>query len=342
MSKAETPPKAAVFGCAGTEVSGAERTFYRAADPLGFILFRRNCEDPTQVKRLVADLRGSVSRADAPVLIDQEGGRVVRLGPPHWRKPPAPAVFGALYELDPVGACAAAHLNARLMAHDLAALGIDIDCVPVLDVAVPGMSEVVGDRALSGDIEAVAALGRAVCEGMLAGGVLPVIKHLPGHGRARVDSHKALPEVDAELDELEALDFAPFRALCDMPLGISAHVCYRALDAQHPGTLSAEVITHAIRGAIGFEGLLFTDDLSMGALEGTVGQRAARAIAAGCDIALHCNGEMAEMEDVAASTGPMTNAAAARWARAGKMRGEPERDFDAVAGLNELERLLGA
>jgi len=330
-----------IFGCTGTEVSDAERAFYRASDPLGFILFKRNCADPEQVKQLVTDLRRSVERMDAPVLIDQEGGRVVRLGPPHWRNPPPPAAFGKLYLNDQASACRAARLNARLMAHDLSALGIDVDCAPVLDVALPGMSDVVGDRALSGDVDVVAELGRAVCDGLLAGGVLPVIKHLPGHGRATVDSHKSLPKVDADLSALEALDFMPFRDLRDMPLGISAHVLYQILDQDRPGTLSADVIERAIRGSIGFEGLLITDDLSMNALMGSTGQRAARAIAAGCDVALHCNGEMTEMTDVAASVGHLSAMAVERWARAREFYGYLEAGFDPVAGAAKLDRLMG-
>jgi beta-N-acetylhexosaminidase len=307
-----------IFGCAGARLENAERDFFSRSDPLGFILFARNCVSPAQLTRLVADLRGAVGRADAPVLIDQEGGRVVRMGAPHWRVPPAAAIIGALAERDMAAAHGIAWLNARLIAAELDQVGIDVCCLPVLDLRFDGASPVVGDRAFSADGGIVAELGRAACDGLLAGGVLPVIKHLPGHGRAGTDSHLALPQVDAPLAQLENSDFRPFRALNDMPLGISAHVCYSALDADAPATLSPTVIAAAIRGAIGFDGLLLSDDLSMEALAGSQGERARAALAAGCDVALHCNAKPDEMADVAASVDGLSAGARHRWAGARK------------------------
>jgi beta-N-acetylhexosaminidase len=313
-------PSAVVFGCLGTALTPAERAFFRDADPLGFILFQRNCDNPSQLRRLIADLRDTVGRAEAPVLIDQEGGRVARLKPPHWPAYPAPAAIAALG-----GAAAreAAWLGARLIADDLAALGITIDCVPVLDIPVPGADAVIGDRALGDDTAQVAALGRVVCEGMLAGGVLPVIKHIPGHGRAMVDSHHAPPRVDTPRATLVASDFAPFRALADMPWAMTAHIVYTDIDAGAPATLSPAVIAQVIRGDIGFDGVLVSDDLSMRALGGNFAERAARALAAGCDVVLHCNGDMAEMTEIVSAASPLTPAARRRVDRAEARRGAP-------------------
>jgi len=295
-----------------------ERDFFRDADPLGFILFQRNCDHPDQLRRLVAALRDAVGRADAPVLIDQEGGRVARLKPPHWPAYPAPAAIAALG-----GAAAkeAAWLGARLIADDLAALGITIDCVPVLDIPVAGADAVIGDRALGDEPAVVATLGRAVCEGMLAGGVLPVIKHIPGHGRATVDSHHALPRVDAARAMLAASDFAPFRALADMPWAMTAHIVYADIDARAAATLSRAVIEQVVRREIGFDGVLVSDDLSMRALGGSFADRAAGALAAGCDIVLHCNGDMTEMAQIAGAAARLTPAARRRVDRAEARRG---------------------
>jgi beta-N-acetylhexosaminidase len=311
-------PRAVVFGCAGAALTPSERDFFRDADPLGFILFQRNCDNPDQLRRLVADLRAAIGRADAPVLIDQEGGRVARLKPPHWQAYPAPAAIAALG-----GAAAkeAAWLGARLIADDLAALGITVDCVPVLDIPVRGADAVIGDRALGDEPAIVATLGRAVCEGMLAGGVLPIIKHIPGHGRATVDSHHALPRVDAPRKTLELSDFAPFRALADMPWAMTAHIVYGDIDARAPATLSRTVIEQVIRRGIGFDGVLVSDDLSMRALGGSFADRATGALAAGCDIVLHCNGDMKEMTEIAGATARLTPAARQRVDRAEAARG---------------------
>ncbi|MDP1628135.1 MAG: beta-N-acetylhexosaminidase [Parvibaculum sp.] len=291
--------RAAIYGCAGTELGSAERSFFREARPWGFILFARNVADPAQLRSLTADLREAVGY-DAPVLIDQEGGRVQRLRPPHWRAWPAGRRYGELYARDAEKGLAAARLGAQLMAVELRDVGITVDCLPVLDVPVPGAHDVIGDRAYAETPDIVAALGLAAAEGLLSGGVLPVVKHMPGHGRAGVDSHKSLPVVDTPRADLERIDFAPFRALRQMPLGMTAHVVYTALDPGNPATTSAAIIRDIVRGTIGFDGLLMSDDLSMQALNGTLGERASASLAAGCDLALHCNGRMAEMEEVAA------------------------------------------
>ena len=331
--------RAVVYGCAGPTLGAEERAFFRAARPLGFILFGRNCRAPEQVRRLVDALRDAVEDADAPILIDQEGGRVQRLGPPHWRRRPPARLFGYLARADPAAGAAAARLAARLIAADLAGLGITVNCAPVLDLPVAGSHGVIGDRAFAADGATVAALGRAFCTGLLEGGVLPVIKHIPGHGRARVDSHLELPRVGEPVAAL-ASDFAPFAALNDMPLAMTAHVLYQALDAANPATLSAAVIAGTLRGRIGFDGMLVSDDISMNALSGAVPSRAARALAAGCDVVLHGNGEMAEMTSIADAVGTLAAPAAARW-RAAAARRRPPRDFDAEAAERSLLALTG-
>ena len=336
---ARDAPRAAILGCAGTTLDADERRLLAEADPAGFILFKRNCEDPQQVRALIAALREAVARADAPVLVDQEGGRVVRLGPPRWQAPPAAALIGALAEADEAAGVRAAWLSARLAAADLAPLGFTLNCAPVLDLRFPGASTVVGDRSLGADPALVARLGRAVADGHAAGGIVPAIKHMPGHGRAGVDSHAVLPRVDAPLAALRARDFLPFRALRDVPAGLTAHVLYTALDAERPGTVSPAVIAEAVRGDIGFDGLLMSDDLSMGALSGSVGGRAAAALAAGCDLALHCNGRCAEMEEVAQAVPRLAGRALERFERMLAARREPDA-FDAGEGRRELDALL--
>ena len=338
---ADNPPRAVIFGVSGPDLSDGERRFFADADPLGFILFSRNCVSPDQVRALVSDLRQAVGRAGAPVLIDQEGGRVARLGPPHWRAAPAAARFAEIAGADPSRAAEAARLNARLLAAELADLGIDVDCAPVLDIPQPGAHRIIGDRAFGDTPEQAARLGGATCEGLLAGGVLPVIKHLPGHGRATADSHFDLPVVDAAGEALERVDFAPFRALNAMPWAMTAHVVYTALDPSAPATTSSVVIERVIRGTIGFDGVLISDDLCMKALDGPPGRRAEAALAAGCDIALHCNGVLAEMEAVAAACPPLTPAARARLSRAEAMRFHPE-PFDVRAARARLDAMLAA
>ncbi len=305
---------AAIYGCAGLTLSRDEQAFFRDAGPWGFILFRRNIETPDQVRALVSELRTCVGRADAPVLIDQEGGRVQRLGPPHWPVYPAGAKYGAVAR-DPQHHQSLVRLGARLMAADLHDLGINVDCVPVLDVPQPGAHDVIGDRAYGLTPEVVAAMGRAACEGLMAGGVLPVIKHIPGHGRAGADSHLELPRVDTPLETLEAVDFLPFRACSDMPLAMTAHVVYDAIDPKAPATTSKKAV-RLIRESLGFDGLLMSDDLSMKALSGDFGKRVRKSLKAGCDVVLHCNGDPAEMTAIAAEVPRLKGQAARRAAAA--------------------------
>ncbi len=299
-------PRAAIFGCAGLELSADERAFFRDADPLGFILFARNIDTPAQASRLTDELRSCVARADAPILIDQEGGRVARLKPPHWRKAPPGRVLGELYLKNPEKGLEAAALNSRLLAKDVASIGCDVDCLPVLDIAIAGAHSVIGDRAYAEAPEAVAAIGRAAAEGLLAEGVMAVIKHIPGHGRPTVDSHYDLPHVSASRELLERTDFVPFKLLSDLPWAMTAHVLYEAIDPSAALTVSARAVKEVVRGHIGFDGLLLSDDLNMQALGGSLGDRAERALAAGCDIALHCSGNMDEMNQVIARVGAMT------------------------------------
>ena len=336
----DSRPSAIIFGCSGTVLSDEERGFFADADPLGFILFQRNCDNPEQVRALVASLRDALHRSDAPVLIDQEGGRVQRLKPPHWRDAPAASHFADLFDTDKVRALEAVSLNSRLIAHEMTELGISIDCAPVLDLPQPGADLIIGDRAYGNDPAKISALAMAACEGFLTGGVLPVIKHIPGHGRANVDSHKALPCVDADMDTMVASDFAPFKDLSAMPWAMTAHVLYKELDEDKPATMSAKVIK-MIRRDIGFDGVLLSDDLSMQALDGSFKYRTAGALAAGCDVALHCNGDMAEMLQVASGCIPLSDQAMDRIEKAENMRLENTAPLDgaysdAVLRLEEL------
>jgi beta-N-acetylhexosaminidase len=330
-------PAAVIFGCAGPALSPAERDFFAEADPWGFILFARNIAAPEQVRRLTAGLRAAVGRA-APVLVDQEGGRVARLRAPHWREwRPALDEVGRLP--DAGLAARAMRLRYRLIAGELIGLGIDVNCAPVLDVARPESHPVLRNRCYGEAPEAVAEIGRGVAEGLMAGGVLPVMKHAPGQGRARLDSHRELPVVEADRAELAAVDFAPFRALADLPMAMTSHVVYAALDPEAPATQSARVIG-AIRRDIGFDGLLMTDDLSMRALAGPFDLRAERAIAAGCDLVLHCNGHAAEMAAVAGAVPRLAGPSLARAERALAARGAGE-PSDAGALVAELSDLQG-
>jgi beta-N-acetylhexosaminidase len=313
----DNAPLAVVLGCSGERLTASERDFFGAADPVGFILFRRNCSSPDQVRDLVDSLRGCIGRDDAPVLIDQEGGRVARLRPPHWRRYPSAARLGTLP--DP-SAATAARLGARLIADDLARLGITVDCLPVLDIPAVGADPVIGDRAYGSDPQRVVHLAGAVCAGLLEGAILPIVKHMPGHGRARVDSHYACPVVETRYEELTRTDFAPFRALATMPWAMTAHIVYSAVDPTAPATLSSCVVAEVIRGEIGFDGVLVSDDLSMRALGGGLGERTRQALAAGCDLALHCNGDLGEMEEVVAAARSISPLSAARLRRGEAMR----------------------
>ncbi|MBE7185053.1 MAG: beta-N-acetylhexosaminidase [Methylobacterium mesophilicum] len=294
--------KAMILGAAGKGLSSNEIAFYGDERPWGFILFARNIGEPSQIRDLVASMRDSVGRADAPVFIDQEGGKVQRLRPPVAPNYPSAQSIGALYKSDREAGLRAAWLLARLHAFDLARLGVTVDCLPVLDVPIEGANDVIGSRAYGKDPQAVIALGRATADGLMAGGVLPVMKHVPGHGRAFADTHLALPVVEASRADLEAHDWAPFKALNDLPMAMTAHVIYAAIDAKRPATTSRTVIEEIVRGAIGFDGLLISDDTSMKALDGTFPEKAERILDAGCDIVLHCNGVMEEMRGIASST----------------------------------------
>lgn len=339
-SSPEPAPAAAIFGCAGEKLLDTERRFFEEVRPLGFILFERNCKSPDQVRELVRSLR-RCTIADAAVLIDQEGGRVARLKPPHWRALPPMGTIGMLAKNSRDAAHEAAYTAARLIAADLQPLGIDVDCAPVLDVPAPDSHNIIGDRAFSPESDVVADLGRSFCQGLMAGGVLPVIKHIPGHGRAMVDSHLDLPDVAVHRQTLETIDFAPFRALCDMPYAMTAHVVYRAFDGRAPATTSAKVIADVIRGRIGFNGLLMTDDIAMRALAGSIAARAKAAITAGCDAVLHCDGKLDEMREVAGACGRLSDAALARFARAKTMRRRPDA-ADPKALAARLDSLLAA
>ena len=328
---------AAIFGVSGQVLTSEERAFFRDVQPLGFILFARNIADPDQVRRLVNDLRASVEHAEAPVLIDQEGGRVQRLKPPHWRAAAAAAKFGALASQRAGDGRKAVFLNHQLIGAELAALGIDVDCAPLIDVHQPGAHDVIGDRAYGGDPEQIATLGRAAADGLMSAGITPVIKHIPGHGRSMVDSHHDLPRVATSHAELSRIDFVPFKRLNDLPWGMTAHIVYEALDKELPATLSAKIIAEVIRGEIGFDGLLLSDDLSMKALRGTLGELAQRSVAAGCDIALHCNGKMEEMVQVAADAPPLSKAGLERYTRGRRQVGKGQ-----LAKLDQVEKELTA
>jgi beta-N-acetylhexosaminidase len=331
--------RAFITGVSATELSRAEREFIRAEQPWGFILFKRNIEKPDQVSKLVAELRDLVGNADAPVLIDQEGGRVQRLGPPYWPVYPPGASFGALYDIDPALGLTAARLSSRLIAADLIALGITVDCLPLADVPVEGSDAVIGNRAYGTEPAKVAAIARAVTEGLEQGGVLPVLKHIPGHGRATADSHHRLPTVDTPRKELERTDFAAFQPLADLPMAMTAHVVFSALDPAHPATTSATIIRQVIRGVIGFQGLLMSDDVSMNALAGTIAERTRAIVNAGCDMVLHCNGKLDEMRDVARETPELAGEALARAKRALASRKGPL-PLDRRAVQAELDALI--
>jgi beta-N-acetylhexosaminidase len=333
---------AVIFGCAGPQLEASEAAFFQETQPLGFILFGRNIVDPAQLRRLTADLRASIDRPDAPILIDQEGGRVQRLRPPHWRAIPAPATFGVLAQRDPAAAECAVYLNHRLMAAELIDLGITVDCAPMLDIRFPGAHDVVGDRSFGGESDLVASLGRIAAEALMAGGVMPVIKHIPGHGRALVDSHLDLPRVTVGRATLAETDFQPFVALKDLPWGMTAHLVYEAIDPDHPATLSPRLIGDVIRRQIGFDGLLLTDDLSMKALRGSCTDLAAQSLAAGCDVVLHCNGDMSEMRQVVAGLSPLSPAAKARYERGQvRLRAIADSAIDPQHMRAELDRLIG-
>jgi beta-N-acetylhexosaminidase len=305
-----------ISGCAGTSLSDEELDFFAAARPCGLILFARNCESPDQVRDLVSAFKGALATDEVLILVDQEGGRVQRLRPPHWREMPPARCYGRLYAVDREAGRKAAFAGARLIAQELHALGINVNCTPVLDVPQPGAHEIISDRAFSTDPDVVIDLGRATMEGCLAGGVLPVVKHVPGHGRAAADSHLSLPRIDADAAALRDLDFRPFHALRDAPLAMTAHVLLPAFDQERPASVSPIIIEQVIRNQIGLNGLVMSDDIGMQALGGTFAERASAVIAAGGDVVLHCSGEISEMRDVAAAVPKLEGEAAERFARA--------------------------
>ncbi|MBP1849855.1 beta-N-acetylhexosaminidase [Rhizobium halophytocola] len=330
--------KAMILGVSGTSLTAEERAFYAGEQPWGFILFGRNIGEASEISDLVAGLRDAVGRPDAPVLIDQEGGRVQRIRPPIAQRYPSAAVLGEIYRRNAENGLRAAWLMSRLHAFDLQRFGINVDCLPVLDVPVEGASNVIGDRAYATDPEIVAAMGKAAADGLSSGGVQPVMKHMPGHGRGMADSHHELPVVTASLDELDAHDFVPFRKLADMPMAMSAHIVFTAVDPDRPATTSRKVIEEVIRGRIGFDGLLMSDDSSMNALKGTIGERARDIATGGCDIVLHCNGLMDEMKAVVAEVGPLEGRALERVRRAEAAFTAPD-DADEAALRAEFDNL---
>jgi beta-N-acetylhexosaminidase len=330
--------RAFITGCAGTKLSDAERAFLRDAQPWGFILFKRNIAGPQAVRALVDDVRATLGRS-APALIDQEGGRVQRLTPPDWPAYPPGAAYGTLYDRDKNAGLAAARLGARLIAADLAELGIDVDCLPIADVPVAGADPVVGDRAYGTEPDKVAAIAGAIANGLADGGVLPVLKHIPGHGRATADSHAKLPVVNTDKAVLDVTDFAAFRPLAGLPMAMTAHVVFTALDPVEPATVSATIVRDVIRDSIGFQGLLMSDDISMGALSGSLAERTRAATAAGCDVVLHCNGQMAEMQAVAAEA-PVLAADALRRAEAALASKKPPLPIDVDAGRAAFLKLM--
>ncbi len=328
------PLAAGIFGLSALTLSDEEKRFFEKTNPLGFILFARNCDTPQQVKALIADLRALLGRSDVLVLIDQEGGRVARLKPPHWRKVPPAGAFAEIAFQSIADGRRAAHMNARLIARDLHALGINVNCGPLADVPVEGAHDIIGDRAFGDDPYQVTVLAEAFARGMLEGGVLPVLKHIPGHGRARADSHEELPKVEEPLYGLRRSDFIPFRALAHLPLGMTAHILYTDIDPNFPATLSPAAI-RLIRDEIGFNGLLMSDDLSMKALKGSLSDLTAGTLAAGCDLALHCNGKMDEMLQVAKKLKPLSEQAQQRFATA-LAQLKPPIDYE----FGEAERYL--
>jgi beta-N-acetylhexosaminidase len=324
--------KAFISGCAGIALSDAERRFFAEARPCGLILFARNCDTPAQLRALVASFKAAVGSDEVLVLIDQEGGRVQRLKPPHWRNMPPARCYGRMYDTDPEAAKRAAFAGARLTAQELYDLGITVNTMPVLDVPQQGAHEIIGDRAYSFDPDIVIALGRAVMEGCLAGGVLPVIKHVPGHGRAKADSHLALPRIDVPAEELDSVDFRPFHALRDAPLAMTAHVLLPAFDDRRPASTSPVIMGEVIRNQIGLTGLVMSDDLGMKALGGSFAERAHGVIDAGCDVALHCSGELAEMVEVGNAVPRLEGLAAERFAHARACFQDPQ-PFDVEEAL---------
>ena len=331
--------KAFIAGCTGMELSKAEADFFRKEQPWGFIIFEHNIEDREQVLALTSHMRACVGRDDAPILIDEEGGRVQRLRPPHWLSNPPGQILGKIYERDASEGKRAAWLLSRLIAHDLLEIGVNVDCLPILDVPIEGVSDAIGDRAYSRDVDVISEIGQSVVDGLMAGGVLPIVKHMPGHGRAICDSHFELPHITETLEELIISDFKPFKALNKVAMAMTAHIVFEAIDSENPATTSTKMINEIIRGAIGFEGLLMSDDISMEALSGDYVERTKSSFAAGCDIVLHCNGKMDEMLQVASAT-PELKGQALKRAQFALSQLKPADDHDIAALRSEFEKLV--
>lgn len=333
-------PKAIIFGVSALTLTEPEKQFFRYANPFGFILFQRNCGSPQQVRELIKDLRTAVGRPDAPVLIDQEGGRVARLKPPHWPVFPAPRMFGRMLETHNDLGAEAARINAKLIGLELQELGFSVNCAPLADVLFKETDQAIGDRAFSTDPQIVAKAARAYADGLLEAGIIPVVKHMPGHGRTMVDPHHVQSLVRASREELETIDFVPFKALKDLPMGMTCHITYSAIDTQLPCSLSP-VVHDVIRKEIGFDGFLMSDDLAMRGVMGRLEDLVVQVVKAGSDAALHCNGNMNEMVPAAASALPITDAALARWERAKTFPKKPDLFVDKTELLDRLDMLLG-
>lgn len=329
---------AAIYDSEGTTLTADEKAFFREVNPFGFILFARHCESPEGVMRLVDELKSFTGRDRLPVLIDQEGGRVARLKPPHWPKYPPAWAFATLAQRDPEKARQATKLNARLIAHDLYQLGITVDCAPLADLPVAGAHDVIGDRAFGHDAQQVILLARAMADGLMEGGIVPVLKHIPGHGRAQSDSHLELPVVHDSLDTLRQTDFVPFKALADLPMGMTAHVLYTAIDKDRMATVSPAAI-ELMRGELNFKGFLMSDDISMKAMQGTLDERAKAALEAGCDVILHCNSSLREKRQAAQGVGVLAGMALIRAEAAMQSVGTPK-DFDPEEARETRDRLL--
>ncbi len=336
-----TRPRAIILGCAGKSLSDGERDFFAATDPLGFILFRRNVDSPAQVAALAAELRRVVGRDDAPILIDQEGGRVARLGPPDWPRLPPARQIGFLVEQNLQAGSETARAAGRVIGSMLAVLGLDVACAPVADLLLPETHDVIGDRAYAQDPKLVGLLANEMAAGLRDAGVTAIVKHIPGHGRATADSHLALPRIDADFNTLDATDFGAFKIARDIPWAMVAHCIYTAIDRELPASISTGCID-VIRDHIGYDGVLIADDIGMKALQGSLAENAAATLAAGCDLTLHCSGIMAEMQEIAPVVPPLTDAAFARLAQGKAWLGQDRLPFDLAAEQALLERLLTA
>lgn len=336
-----SPMLPVVFGCSRTGLLPEDRRFFREANPFGFILFSRNCDDPDQVRGLISELQQTVMRKDVPIFIDQEGGRVTRLKEPNWVKHPPARVFGAMYEKNPEWGSEAMMLNARLIAYELRRLGITVNCAPVVDLFMEGSTPAIGDRAISRRPAVVAELARLCAETFLTNGVLPVIKHFPGYGRVKEDPHLSLPVIEASRAELESEDFVPFELLKDLPLGMTAHAIFKSIDAHLPASLSPTMHQDIIRGSLGFDGLLLSDDIVMKALSGPMPELGKQVLEAGSDIVLHCNGDLKEMRELAAVLPPMSHESLARWEHAKSMVKAPDPFYNPQDDSARLDVLLG-